>query len=824
MLLKSRERNRIGTVPKTAARWHLSTESFSTEIAEIEGRITPTALAKYLGFPVERGRISCPYHSGDKRTMRCNDREKSFNCQTETCIAHRSEIDIVEFYCHVRNIYFSQAVAELKKLKIESDKSRPESRTSKGFATSAELLEFHKASQPDFEFKSEHVWYSTEDRAQKIVFRFARKDEGSSEADTELVLYGNYYRGKWYRTRLYTAKGPLPYNWHLNSRSSSLLVCRDELEADFAQGLGIPSVAVSSLGLWEGTHANLFHSLDIRVLVNPGQEGREYCEQVKRDLSPVAKSFRIVELPRLDRAQPVHTAESLRAFFAAIDDPWEKPLLSLSAFEAIPRFDPDEMLPESIRYHLMDLSDDLQCPIDMLAAPAIAGLSLLLGRKLTVQPKRLSPDFKVAAPLWCLLIADPGQKKTQILKSALAPLFEIEAGMEETNQDQAGHRAADMKAILAKERDLDARLAEAVRLGNQGLENHLRQSLADLESDKTRLAAKGPRQYVLRDATAEKMLEILVQNPNGVMQLADEVPGWWRSLNTSHIDMRKLFLEGWGGLKILVQRKSYTLRGDSILSVVGGAQPGWVESLLADIRKGGKDNDGLINRFSLLINHEPLLGVWEYVDRGANPTAKEWYETIFGAFHELKTEDVIKDWQAGQSNSIRFSAEAQEVFIAWITEKENAIREGKYSRLLASHVSKYTTLFASLALVFHIVLFFEGKTEDPDQVSIHAAQLARKWCDYLFHHAHRTFSDIKSHPLPARSIAHQILIGEVKDGTLVSALQSQKNLHLHDAKERRKALKYLAEKKLIRVVGVGDAERIRVNPHELKSCQVNVLR
>jgi hypothetical protein len=516
--------------------------------------------------------------------MRCNDPERSFTCQTTSCIANRSEIDLVEFYCHVRSTIFSQAVAELKTIEVLGEPPRPETKTSRGFASAAELLDFHRKSQPEYEFKSEHVWHNSEHRAQRIVWRFERK-VGSGTGAAGLILHGNFYRGKWYRTRLQTAKAPMPYNWHLNQTSSFLLICRDELEADFAQKMGQPAVAISSLGVWESAYAGLFGSLDVGVLVDPGAGGLEYRKDASRDLLAVVRSLRLVELPRLG---PEIDPLRLREIVASSDDvlnPWERPELPLTAFEAIPNFDADEMLPESIRYHLVNLSDDLQCPVDMLAAPAIAGLSVLIGRKLTVQPKPQSPEFKVAIPLWCVLIADPGQKKTQILKSALAPIFAIEDAFAPENTTQAAQKAFDTKALIIKERDLDARLSEAVKSGNQTVQHHLRESLISVEEEKSALAAKGPRQYILRDATPEKMLEILVQNQNGCMQFADEVPGWWRSLSTSHLDMRKLFLEGWGGLKIHVQRKSYSLRGDSILSVVGGAQPAWIESLVESLRK-----------------------------------------------------------------------------------------------------------------------------------------------------------------------------------------------------------------------------------------------
>lgn len=791
----------------------MSCELFVAEITEIENRITPTGIAKHLGFKVERGRIICPYHSGGKRTMRCSDGEKAFWCQTENCKANRSKIGIIEFYSRVKGIDIKEAISELRALEI-SPEPQCAAPLTKGFINPSELLEFYKASHVGLQCKSQHVWYNPENLPQKVVFRFEGNEE-NSEPSQELILHGFYYRGKWFRTRLQAAGDPLPYNWPINANGRRLIICRNEAEADYIQGLGFSAIALSSVGIWDGTHRALFRSLDITVLYNPDTDGAKYRDLARRDLVGMTKELRLIKLPRLERTRP--TAEHLSWILAATDianHPWEKPLLRLSEFDAIPFFDPEQMLPESIRYHLLNLSEDLQCPVDMLAAPAITGLSVLVGRKLTIQPKAQSMDFRVAAPLWCILIADPGQKKTQILKSALAPLFAIEEAIAKQNEAGAALLAAEMKRIAVKERDLDGKFARAVKSGNQMLQSQLLEGLAALEVEKASLAAVGRKQLVLRDSTPEKMLEILVQNPNGLLQFADEVPGWWRSLGTSYLDMRKLFLEGWGGFKIHVQRKSYSLCGDSILSVVGGAQPAWLDSILADLRKG-RENDGLIHRFSVLINHEPTMAPWRYVDCEANPEARQRYHSIFERFHSLSTGDIIAGWKPGDLNAIRFSREAQELFVAWMTEKENAIREGRFSQLLASHVSKYTTLFSSLALIFHLILYFEGKTERSDEISLHATSFARKWCEYLFHHALRTFSQVKPYPLPVRAIACLISNGGIKDSSPVSALQNGNYLHLQDPKQIRNALHFLVDKKLIRLHGSGVDERIYVNPHAL---------
>jgi hypothetical protein len=737
---------------------------------------------------------------------------------------HGERIDLVDFYAQVRGRPYHQALEDLQFLRLAEPDNNRTAPGSKGFDTADGLLEFLKRSQPDYDHVKSWIWHGEDGEAQKIVHRFTLRLSPPADREPVLIFLTYLYRGRWYRVKPSKAKDAPPYNWAKARNSPRIVIARDEEEADHIHGFGYSAVALSSVGLWESAYAPLFHGKDVVLVVEPGASEADDISRAMLDLSKIAGSFRVLPFQRSSSMRM--TGELLDVLVQSADDllrPWKAPKCLLRSFELIPEFNGEEMLPESLRYYLEEQAEDLQVPLSSLAAPTLAGLSLLVGKKLVVQPKRRSPGYRVAAPLWCLLVADPGQKKSQVLKVALGPLLAIEKKLSEANFILQAERTAEMKDLLSRERELEGMLSQARKSSDQDGKEAIVRDLTRLELQKSELAAKGTRQHLVREATPEKLLEILVQNPNGVMQLSDEVPGWWRSLSTNHVDMRKLFLEGWGGFDIHIQRKGYALKGSSILSVVGGAQCDWVQNAIADI-KAGKDNDGLLNRFSLLINHEPPLELWRYVDNQKNEKARDLYFGIFEAFDEMTGTEILDNPNKGTVNAICFSAEAEKIFINWITAKENQIRQEGFPRALASHLSKYTSLFASLSLIFHLIFHFEGCGFDPTEIGVEATMLAKRWCDYLSAHAERTFLGKKSHPLAVRTLAKLILTGKLKDRTTTADILKGSHTHIPNEKALQQALKYLADRNIIRVESNQSTEIIRVNPLTLKEVQSNIQR
>jgi uncharacterized protein DUF3987 len=102
---------------------------------------------------------------------------------------------------------------------------------------------------------------------------------------------------------------------------------------------------------------------------------------------------------------------------------------------------------------------------------------------------------------------------------------------------------------------------------------------------------------------------------------------------------------------------------------------------------------------------------------------------------------------AAQPLRFRFDDEAQELFVAWLSELESKLRGVGLHPALVSHLAKYRSLMPSLALLFELADGGAGL------ISLQHAKQAAAWCDYLESHARRIYSMIIS---PERQAAAEL--------------------------------------------------------------------
>ena len=185
--------------------------------------------------------------------------------------------------------------------------------------------------------------------------------------------------------------------------------------------------------------------------------------------------------------------------------------------------------------------------------------------------------------------------------------------------------------------------------------------------------------------------------------------------------------------------------------MVGGIQLGRLRSYMADALHHSPSNDGLIQRFQLLVWPDTDLE-WKYVDRRPNQATearvKQIFETLVGLNHENPLQ-------------FRFDAGAQQLFIDWLTDLEAKVRSKELHPALVSHVSKYRSLMPTLALLFELAdraAAEEEITKDSDLVvSLEHAKQAAGLCDYLESHAVRIYSCVTTPQMRAsRELADKI--------------------------------------------------------------------
>jgi putative DNA primase/helicase len=181
------------------------------------------------------------------------------------------------------------------------------------------------------------------------------------------------------------------------------------------------------------------------------------------------------------------------------------------------------------------------------------------------------------------------------------------------------------------------------------------------------------------------------------------------------------------------------------MSMLGGIQPGRLRSYLVDALKDGPANDGLLQRFQLLV--WPDQPHWSYVDRTPDVASEEQAARVFRKLVELDAENPVR---------FRFAPDAQELFIEWLAELESKIRGDELHPALISHLSKYRSLMPALAVLFELAQWAAGNGSG-DVVSLQHTGQAAAWCEYLESHARRVYSCVTTPQVrAARELADKV--------------------------------------------------------------------
>ena len=257
---------------------------------------------------------------------------------------------------------------------------------------------------------------------------------------------------------------------------------------------------------------------------------------------------------------------------------------------------------------------------------------------------------------------------------------------------------------------------------------------------------------------------MLSENPQGILIFRDELNGFLMKMKKDgHDEDEDFHIEGWtgDGSFILDRIGRGTVRSELICeSIFGTIQP---TRIIPHIRQTKSDtkNSGFIQRFQIMLY--PDSDDWEYIDKSPNSAAAR---RAFNCFKEIANMDfrTLKGCVA-EDNKIpymRFSEEAQELFVAWLHDLQEKLINTDDSPVLREHFGKYRSLMPSLALQFHLIDIADGMSSGP--VSLSAAQMAAEWCGYLESHSRRIYGmaeDITARA--AGSLAKKILAGKLDD-------------------------------------------------------------
>ncbi|WP_051304066.1 YfjI family protein [Calidithermus chliarophilus] len=492
---------------------------------------------------------------------------------------------------------------------------------------------------------------------------------------------------------------------------------------------------------------------------------------------------------------------------------------------------PPEMLPEGIRPWLVDIAERACLPLEMLAVPALVGLSGLIGRSVAIRPREYS-EWTAIPNLWGAIVAPPGAKKSDALAEALRPLHSLE------NRARKAHQQAELEA-RAEQALLKAQLQGATQRAKKGEAG--KADIAALLGRLEALERLPEKRYATQDATVEKLGELLRDNPRGIVLVRDELASWIASLEQEENAVaRGFFLTAWNGLT------GYTFdrigRGTihipaTCVAVVGAIQPRPLEAVFDRLRRDPTRADGMLQRFQLLVwpdEMPPWSPPQSWPDKAARERAYEVFARLDGL--EFRSPDNENDLEP---HLVCFTPEAGRAFAAWHDGHERRLRgrELEATPHFAAHIAKYGSLAASLAVVFHLVgvaaqdylWICEGERyrllSDLPPVGLEAVQMALDWVEFLEEHARKAYApETNGAVLAAHRLAEDIEAGAVADGQTVREVQ-RSSRYWSDGERLGEALALLERLGWLRVVevepgplGGRPSEVVRLHP-ELRGGQ-----
>lgn len=293
-------------------------------------------------------------------------------------------------------------------------------------------------------------------------------------------------------------------------------------------------------------------------------------------------------------------------------------------------------------------------------------------------------------------------------------------------------------------------------------------SLEGLSLKEQLLQSKEPqkpiwKRYKTNDTTIEKLSELLAENPRGLLLYRDELVGLLSSWDKEGREGdRAFFLEAWNGDGSLTTDRISrgTVHTENLcISIFGNTQPAKLSRYLYHAIRG-TDNDGLLQRFQLLIYPDAPKN-WKLIDRVPHHQAKQ---RVVGLFKKLAEMNFLECGATREANNrfayFHFDQEAQDLFNEWLSQLEEKTLQADDQPILIEHLSKYRSLLPSLALIFHLINVVDGK--QANKIPRDTLLMAIGWCGYLEKHARRIYAMVNNVVYQSASrLARKIQEGEL---------------------------------------------------------------
>ncbi len=404
----------------------------------------------------------------------------------------------------------------------------------------------------------------------------------------------------------------------------------------------------------------------------------------------------------------------------ATNSDWPKPeslpdpLLQVMPYQS-------DLLPPAIGNAVDDIAERMQCPPDFPAAAMLVAMAAVVGCRVGIRPRKYD-DWLVVPNLWGCVVGRPSLKKSPAIGQAETRIRAIEARERERLAEDVENHEVDVILSESSVKEIKRSIEKATKAGDIDEARRLALEIKAIQG----AAPPVPRRIITSNTSIEKLCDMLNVHLAGLLMWVDELVGWMRGLDRQDMaGVRQQYLTLWNGLgRLNIDRIG---RGETVveypcLSLFGCATPGGLSDYVASAVRGGRGDDGLIQRLQILVWPDSPTE-YRLVDRWPNGPARTALVTVFESLADIEPNEFAqRDKFDGHGIPwLRFDDDGQDRFNRWDIATQSRIRKGELPESFESHLSKYASMVPSIALVLHLAMGGRGP------VTGRATELAIAW-------------------------------------------------------------------------------------------------
>jgi len=405
-------------------------------------------------------------------------------------------------------------------------------------------------------------------------------------------------------------------------------------------------------------------------------------------------------------------------------------------------------IPKLIRNFVEEYSESIGCPPDYIVATLYPVFASLIGHKIHIAPTD-SVDFLVAANLWSMIIGAPGTKKTPGSLIALKLLDKLIRQAEKSFVSKSKKINAEQDVdnikyqIALKDSKFILEQAECA-LNNEDRRRLIKKAERRLFRASSNNRSHSKKRYKTSNITLASIHKLMLENQNGFLLAIDEIIGLLSILNRKGNEEVKAYVlecyTGFGSYDVDRATTKQLSAQDMVLSITGGIQPDKLKPILAAILSGGIQNDGSMNRFSILVTPSAIStrhSETTLVDPMVYDRVQNFVLALDDFGFGFEEDSDIRD------RVVSFDDDAKVKYQKWWKNLFKKYEKVLIHPVFESHLRKYDALVPKLALINEIMSSYDSSTETIrsfDSVSVASVKKAIAYTDYLESHAKILFN------------------------------------------------------------------------------------